>query len=280
MNLAADKFQPHKNVDDINRLADQCVKCGLCLPHCPTYTLFHNEAESPRGRIALAQAIANQELTPDKTSLAALSSCLQCRNCENKCPSLVKYGKLIDLSWQDINQQCQNRPGWLLKLMGSNRKLKWFNRLIYWYQRSGLQKLMRITGMLRLAGIKHYDQHLPTITNKQLPEKLVPQLSSKGRIGLFTGCLGRYWEHDALHATAQLLLHLGYEVIIPEDQNCCGALHQHRGFIEEGMQLATNNIDVFSAHNVDAVLYISSGCGAHIKEYPQEMSSFRDKAYA
>ena len=258
-------------IPTINLKADQCVKCGLCLPHCPTYRLFEDENESPRGRIALIQALANRQIRADQKLRLHLAHCLGCKTCEQVCPSGVDYGYLLDHSRQLLNQQSPTGrlQRWLIQLgllLVTNKN--WQSRLhktLYYYQKSGMQNLLRWSGILKLLRLSRYEGLLPEISYPDFKPGQVNQAPSKGRLGLFIGCTGELFDQQTLKDTIWLLQRLGYEVHIPVQQTCCGALHRHQGRIDSADSLARQNIQAFAG--VDTIIYIASGCGAQLREY-------------
>lgn len=258
----------------INAKADQCVKCGLCLPHCPTYRLFGNENESPRGRIALIQALANQQLPADPKLRQHLAHCLACRSCERVCPSGVRYGYLLDHSRQILQQQ-QALKGLKQRLARASLKVTthktWQRALqtgLYYYQISGLQGLLRISRLLKWLRLSRHDGLLPKMHPYRSFRTWYPaRATRKGRLGLFIGCTGHLFDQQTLQDSIELLQRLGYEIIVPPQQTCCGALHQHQGDIDSARSLARQNIHAFA--DVDTIIYIASGCGAQLKAYSE-----------
>lgn len=256
-------------------LADHCVKCGLCLPHCPTYRYSRNESESPRGRIAILQGLASGQLTPTTGAIEHLAHCLDCRNCETACPAGVEYETLFDTGQQWLRQHSrrsgirQRLVGLGLGLLASPSKLNRLAALLRLYQRSGLQFLLRHSGLLRLTRLDRADHLLPPLP---APARLqVPTVTKPvtGRVALFTGCLGSTLEQATVNASITLLHRLGFAISIVPDQRCCGALAWHAGESKPAMQLARQNLDAFEAERVDVVLYTATGCGAHLLKYPQ-----------
>lgn len=244
--------------------ADQCVKCGLCLPHCPTYRLFEDENESPRGRIALMQGLVSEQISTSPPLKQHLAHCLGCRSCEKICPSGVEYGFLLD--------QIRQRPDLQSNLKGlgltTNRSAqRWLQSLLYLYQKSGLQLLLRSSGVLSLFRLQHLEKLLPEIRRyRELKTHSPTKGTSRGKVGLFVGCTGHLFDQKTLENTLSILQRLGFEVIIPPDQTCCGALHQHQGANETARNLAEQNIQAFT--KLDTIIYIASGCGAQLHEYP------------
>jgi len=244
--------------------ADRCVKCGLCLPHCPTYQLSKDEGESPRGRIALIQGLATGELT-DTSTLNHLNRCLTCRNCEAACPSGVKYARLIDAAREMIRQRqgkrAINRLEWLTRL--PYRPLS--HTLLGLYQRSGLRTIARGVGGRRF---RQRDDLLPhAVSGQQWAERYTPQGPPGWRVGLFLGCVSQITDQPALQAAIRVLNRLGVEVVIPPGQNCCGAMHQHNGESAMANQLASGNRCAFSQYKLDAIIGLASGCTAQLLEY-------------
>jgi glycolate oxidase iron-sulfur subunit len=267
--------EPLTPEDFITTTADQCVKCGLCLPSCPTYRLLRNEADSPRGRISLMQGLAQGQLKADKSLLQHLDQCLGCMACEKVCPSVVQYSQLLDTS-RDWIEATRHRPWltrWLrntgLYLLSRPRAWRISWRLLRLYQRSGLQAVARGSGLLRLTGLQRLDAQLPRIAVTSTPASdtsITPSI--RGHIGLFSGCMENIVSATLLQDTIHLLNHAGYDVLTPNAQGCCGALHQHNGALSDAKVLAQHNLDVFKQLNLETVLYLSSGCGATLKEYP------------
>ncbi|MEN8169765.1 MAG: (Fe-S)-binding protein [Pseudomonadota bacterium] len=252
--------------------ADRCVMCGLCLPHCPTYQLHHSEAESPRGRIALMQALAAGQLKSSPVLQRHLDSCLVCRACEKMCPSKVPYGQLIDATRAQLRKQGKPSPPPLKRLLAQveeKKKLQRSGMLLRGYQQSGFQTLIRGGCLLKVLGLEEHEAQLPQIPLQQsLAVRTPAQGERRGRIGLFTGCIGSLLEGEVHRAAIKLLSRLGYEVHVPVSQGCCGSLHQHNGEPQKAGELAQKNIGVFDCLKLDAVVSTASGCAAQLSEYP------------
>ncbi len=256
----------------INLKADQCVKCGLCLPHCPTYRLFQDENESPRGRINLIQALARQQISASNTLNQHLDHCLGCRNCERVCPSGVDYGYLLDHSRQLLRQQLpvtglkKYLSQTALKLTHNKKAQRHLQTLLRYYQKFGLQRILRSSRILKYLRLRRFDNLLPPIPAYQGFKPDYPaDTPAKGRLGLFVGCTGNLFDQPTLQKTIRLLQRLGYDVVVPEQQTCCGALHQHQGQLAPARSLAMKNIQTFA--DLDKVIYIASGCGAQLHDY-------------
>ncbi|MHB8453554.1 MAG: (Fe-S)-binding protein [Acidiferrobacterales bacterium] len=267
--------------------ADRCVMCGLCLPHCPTYMKTGDENESPRGRIALMRAMARDEVPLNAKLESHLAGCLTCRACENVCPSMVEFGALIEAGRSFIETR-RLRPVWsrlsagfLLEwLVAHPRNMRLLASLLRLYQRSGLQRLLRQTGLLRLAGLAQLDAALPALGSQKQWKTVYPARGeTRARIAFFTGCVGSIVDRETLAASIRVLNVLGYEVHLPTAQTCCGALHLHAGRREQAEALMRRNIAAFTeapglqhgGSETVAIVYVASGCGATLAEYPRHL---------
>jgi glycolate oxidase iron-sulfur subunit len=239
----------------IQQKADQCVKCGLCLPHCPTYRLFRDEAESPRGRIALLQGVASGQLEPDSKLLGHLDNCLLCRRCEGACPSGVEYGAMLDEARTELTA---GRHGRLLDLLTSNRLLDMALAL-----GRGVGRLLpQSDGIILAKLLALVPQHRPF----SLKTRLYPALSEpRGHVRLFAGCIGRHTDAPALQSLVALLTRQGFSVSVPPDQACCGAMHAHAGERARALAFVESNRKAFGGKS-DAILVTSSGCGLQLQE--------------
>ncbi len=253
--------------------ADICVKCGLCLPHCPTYTKTQNENESPRGRIALIQAWAGGHLEASEKLVEHIDNCLLCRSCERVCPAVVPYGNLIDNFRGQIKANKKfSLAGALLKEVSHNKAT---NRLaqsgLSFYQSSGLQKSVRFLKLPELLRLDNVERLLPTKSDHTpLNPSYFTEISPvKGNVGLFVGCMGTLLDHQTVDAAIKVLTAAGFNVHLPERQTCCGALDRHDGDIEKAEHLAATNCSAFADKSLDAVVTIASGCGSQMKEYQQ-----------
>lgn len=257
----------------IQKEADRCVKCGLCLPHCPTYRQLNDEGDSPRGRIALMQGLAQQKLEPGEKLLGHLDRCLMCRACESMCPSGVNYGTLIEQTRESLfSERHRVRPtGRATAMMeqfvtnaGHRRRLSTLLRL---YQRSGLGWLVRHSGLLRPFGVQRLEGVVPKLGPPLPAQEYYPPVGAqRGTVGLFVGCMGDSLDTPTTHAAIALLTHLGFGVHLPPAQNCCGALHKHRGDRQQAEMLAANNRKAFAGLAIDTLIYCASGCGSTLQQ--------------
>lgn len=250
------------------READRCVKCGLCLPHCPTYRQTGHEGDSPRGRIALMQGLATG-LVPASPGMAAhLDGCLSCRACESACPAHVPYGHLIDAGRALLRQQ--RKPSPLQALLRGALTRRWPRRLLalplWLYQRSGLQFLLRKGRLLGRGRLARLESLLPRI-DLPLPLPLRAKDNNRAKVALFTGCVGELADRTTLSDTLRVLARLGIAATVPQTQGCCGALHQHGGDVAGAQQLARQN--QATLQQAETILSCASGCGATLLEYAE-----------
>lgn len=260
------------DVQRLRKITDQCVLCGMCAPHCPTYGKTMNEAESPRGRISLMQAILSDQLAASDSATTHLDNCLICRNCERICPSGVAYGELIDgmrailssrgRSPSPVQQQ-------ILQTVASPLRLRLGARLMHITRGTGLSLWMRWAGQPAPANTRGWQQ-LISETPKQHPWKpQYPALGSqRGSVALFLGCVANVLDQASLDAAIGLLRHCGYRVLVPARQDCCGALHYHSGDRVEAGRLAEKNASAFAITGLDAVISLASGCSSHLLSHP------------
>src|SRR3984885_13627459 len=256
----------------------RCIHCGLCLNHCPTYKLWGLEADSPRGRIRQMVLVDQGRLPLGDSFVKHIDQCLDCRACETACPSGVEYGKLVEAARAQIEQNYQrpffsrlSRDFVFRGLLPYPKRIALLARLLYVYQRSGLQSLVRTTGILRLFGLAEREKLLPPIDREFFFSKLgrtYPAAAPRrARVALFAGCVAQV-SFSALHeATIRVLTANGCEVVVAAGQTCCGALAAHAGVRDVARSLARNNLDVFLGDDFDAVITNAAGCGSTLKEY-------------
>ena len=259
---------------------NQCVHCGLCLSYCPTFSELGTEMDSPRGRIFLIKSLAEGRIALSDSVVEHLELCLDCRACETACPSGVPYGRLIEAAKAEIERQRPGHAGrrlfrWLNLglLLGHPAMLHMGATALRLYQVSGIQALVRRTGMVRwLPGtLSAWEALLPTLPPAAERQPLAPLIAAvtpqRGRVAMLTGCVQSVVFGDHNRATARVLARNGWEVVIPPGQGCCGALNAHAGDHERAVAMAKHTIEVFEQTPVDAVIVNTTGCGAHMKSF-------------
>lgn len=270
-----------------------CVHCGLCLPACPTYRQLGQEADGPRGRIAILRAIADGEAPLTPAAELHLDRCLGCRACESACPSGVPYGRMLEDARATILplQEARRGPiaraarrflvGWLF---AAPVRLRRAAALLRWYSGSVLQRLVRASGILRLlpAPLRAMEAMTPVAGPRveYVPASgAVPAAGArKRRVALVQGCVQDALFSGVHAATVRVLSRFGCEVVFPQAQGCCGAIHAHAGDREGALALARRNVDAFLDSGADAVVVNAAGCSAHMKEYGELLAA--DPAYA
>jgi glycolate oxidase iron-sulfur subunit len=251
-------------------ITDSCVKCGICAPHCPTYTHTQNENESPRGRIALIQAWTSGNLNVTDNLLSHIDNCLLCRACEKACPAVVPYAKLIDDFRAEMHSE-QSTPisVRLVKTLSENKHVqRWAKSSLKFYQQKHLQKTARFLHLPSLFGLEKLERLVPNYQETQPLQNYYPATSAvKGDVGLFVGCMGELFDSETVNAAITVLTHVGFNVHLPEMQTCCGALALHEGDSETAQMLAKQNQTAFANENLQAIITIASGCGSTLKDY-------------
>jgi glycolate oxidase iron-sulfur subunit len=243
----------------IRELTSDCVHCGFCLPTCPTYVLWHEEMDSPRGRIHLMDARLDGTVTLNATVTAHFDRCLGCMACVSSCPSGVRYDRLIETTRAAVERE-YDRPlgdrllrGLLFRVLPYPGRMRAALRLAPLGQLLPLPR--RFRPLVELAPQWRGRGDVPTITPAAGPRR--------ARVGLLTGCVQSAVFPDVNAATARVLGADGFQVVAPP-QGCCGALSVHAGRLEEGKTFAQKLVSAFE--NVDVVVVNSSGCGSHLKE--------------
>ena len=268
---------------------DRCVHCGLCLNACPTYRELGVEMDSPRGRIYQMVQVATGQTAINPTYIEHMDLCLGCRACETACPSGVEYGKLIEAARTELNAV---RPKSLFRrtlegfvfghLLSSRWMLSLLGLKLWIYQQSGLQSLVRATGILKLLGLAEIEQLTPTAERPTFFDKIGQVFPAEGartkKVALLAGCMQNIFFARLNEATVRVLQKNGCEVHVVAAQTCCGALHAHSGFREEARALARQNVDAMVDGGFDAIISNTGGCGATLKEYHHLLE--HDAAYA
>ncbi len=250
--------------------ADQCVMCGLCLPHCPTYRQTEDEGDSPRGRIALMLGLDQGRVEADNERLAYhLDRCLGCRACEAMCPSHVPFMALMDQARANVNRE-----------QGMKR---------YGIPANQLLDMVAAPGKLRLVSIVAGPlgfllRHIPVRGSWSRARDLIPKpihhsfqtqdaISKDRPIYLFTGCMGELADRETLRAAERLLSAMGYFVQRSKSAVCCGAMHRHAGQPGEADTMLEKNLVAFDEYPGAPILSVATGCAAELNGYPDSFVS-------
>jgi len=266
---------------------DTCVHCGFCLATCPTYVLWGKEMDSPRGRIYLMDLATEGAMSMTPEWVSHFDTCLGCMACMPACPSGVDYGQLIEATRGQITRRYPRSAAergyrrLLFATLPRPDRLRLLRWPMAFYQRTGLQALVRRTGLLAKlpASWQAMEALMPAIAKPERTPRLTPPVGAKrGRVGLLLGCVQREFLSPVNAATARVLAAEGYEVIAPPEQPCCGALLTHAGEEAAAIALAKRMIDVFEGSGVETIVINAAGCGSAMKEYARLLSD--DPAYA
>lgn len=243
----------------IRDYTSDCVHCGFCLPTCPTYVLWNEEMDSPRGRIHLMDARLDGTLALNATVTTHFDRCLGCMACVSACPSGVRYDRLIEATRAAVEQEF-DRPfgervlrGLLFRVLPHPRRMRAALRLVPLGRIAPMPR--RFRPLIEMAPRWRGRGEVPAVTPARG--------EARGRVGLLTGCVQRAVFPDVNAATVRVLAADGFEVVAPS-QGCCGALSVHAGRLEEGKAFARALVGSFDG--VDLVVVNSSGCGSHLKE--------------
>ena len=259
--------------EDLQPLIDDCVHCGFCLPTCPTYLLWGEEMDSPRGRINLMnQHAAGAPMT--EPMVEHFDRCLGCMACVTACPSGVQYDKLIEVTRAQVEHEYPRRRAdralreAIFAVFPYPRRLRALRLPLRAYQRSGLSRLVQRSGLLErisptLAAMERLAP--PPGRAGRLPERVPAQGARRARVAMLTGCVQGEFFPQVNTATARVLAAEGCEVLIPKAQGCCGALSLHSGRDDEAKDFARATMATFES--ADAVVVNSAGCGSAMKDY-------------
>jgi glycolate oxidase iron-sulfur subunit len=255
---------------DVRVMADVCVKCGLCLQSCPTYRLSGIEGESPRGRIALVQGLAEGALPASGRTAEHLESCTGCLTCETVCPARVSYGELINRGRAELRERGRQGPRatrWLARLSRRPRTIGALLGLLRLTRRLGLDRVAASLGLDETTTLGRLMRRLPTRSAAAGLRPSGPAGDTRGDpVLLFTGCLGQTLDGETLRDALTVLEAAGCDVAIPAEQTCCGALDLHDGRPDEAGRLAGVNCHAF--HDEAApIVTLASGCAATLGQY-------------
>ncbi|MEW6302416.1 MAG: (Fe-S)-binding protein [Verrucomicrobiota bacterium] len=283
----------HSHLKDLDySVVQQCMHCGLCLPTCPTYDATKLERNSPRGRIALMRAIADERLEPTKAFADEMYFCLGCLACMTACPAGVNYAELFEHARAEAEQSgALNSPRrdfirqfTLRWLFTEHERLQTLGHALRLYQQLGLETLVRRSGVLKLLPqrLRELEAMTPTVQREfsdDLIEPVTPAVGErKYRVAVLTGCAQDLIFSDVNRDTVEVLARNGCEVVTPPAQGCCGSLHAHNGEWELAQQMARRQIALLPPEQFDAIITNAAGCGSHLKHYAKLLAD--DPAYA
>ena len=259
------------------KLIDACVHCGFCLPTCPTYLLWGEEMDSPRGRIYLMKGALEGRTSWSPELVGRFDACLGCVACVTACPSGVQYGPLIERTRAQVEQHYARPAGDRLFRAALFRALPYpavmrvllaplaiAGPVVRWVSRSALAGALPgpIRALLRLA---------PSVSLSSIAGAVAERTPAAGttrmKVGLLAGCVQRVVFPQVNQATVNVLAAEGCEVIAPAGQGCCGALSRHAGRLDEARAFARRTIETFERAGVDRVVVNAAGCGSSMKEY-------------
>ena len=275
--------------DAVYQKSLDCVHCGLCLSSCPTYLATGKEVSSPRGRIYLMRGVAEGRISGGEVLAEEAYLCLGCRACETACPSGVDFGGMLELTrdsvrssgWRDgpagrferfVLRQILPRPARLralVGLLGLAQRLR-LDRLALPFLPRGIRQAHSLMPRIPAAALR-----------RPLPAFTPAEGERRGRVAFFAGCVMPELFGAVNRATVRVLAQNGFDVVLPENQGCCGALQAHSGDLETARELARVNAEVFGASRSDpadpshpveefeALIVNSAGCGAAMREAPQ-----------
>lgn len=253
-----------------------CIHCGLCLSSCPTYRVLGNEMDSPRGRIYLMRAFDEGRTKITDSFVEHMFRCLDCRACETACPSGVHFGHMMEEMRGKIVED--RSAHWIARLVLKHvfpypRRFHVASRMLQLYQASGIQGFVRQTGLLsrlapRMAAAEALMPEIGIESGVTLDSYYHAEGKKQGAVAFFTGCVMNSMMGSINKSSVRLLTAAGYDVMVPGQQICCGALASHAGLRETASDMARANIAAFPVDQLDAVIINAAGCGAMLKEYP------------
>ncbi|HEX5506827.1 MAG TPA: glycolate oxidase subunit GlcF [Thermomicrobiales bacterium] len=271
-------------------LIADCVHCGFCLPTCPTYLLWSEEMDSPRGRIYLMKLASEGAIGLTDEVVRHWDLCLGCMACVTACPSGVQYEKLIEATRQQVERRYDRAPAdrafraLLFALFPHPGRLRAMVPALWLYQRAGLGRLARAPLAARVlpARLRGLEAVMPPVRLGALtarPPAFTPARGTRRRrVGVLAGCVQRVFFDPVNAATVRVLAAEGCDVVVPRAQGCCGALSFHAGREADGLDYARRLIDAFEAADVDTIVVNAAGCGSTLKEYGYLLRD--DPAYA
>jgi glycolate oxidase iron-sulfur subunit len=274
-------------------LLDDCVHCGFCLPACPTYVSWGLEMDSPRGRIDLMRGVEEGAIELTGSVVEHFDKCLGCMACVTACPSGVRYDLLIESTRAKIEATTTRAPAdaglrsAIFALFPYPKRLRAAAFGLFWYAKSGLQSLVRASGLLRLlpSRLRALEAISPELSaadvRATLPAYTPARGTKRGTVALVAGCVQRVFFPNVNAATIRVLAAEGFDVIVPAEQGCCGALSLHSGREPEAEAFALALTARFGdVDALDAVIINAAGCGSTLKSYAEFVPGARAAAFA
>jgi glycolate oxidase iron-sulfur subunit len=272
---------PGSRLEAIFTKSLDCVHCGLCLETCPTYRETGREISSPRGRIYLMRGVAEGRIPLGPAVAEEAYLCLGCRACETACPSGVEFGTLLELTRAEVEDAGLRRgPAKALETLALRGLVARPRRLRRLFDLLALAQSLRLDRLARALlprGLRELHALLPRVPPREarrpLPA-LIPAVGERrGSVGLLAGCVMPELFGSVNADTADVLAHNGFDVVVPRDQGCCGALHAHAGDEAFAHALARRNAQAFARAGVREVVVNSAGCGAAMRDAERWLGS-------
>ncbi|UOC12842.1 (Fe-S)-binding protein [Staphylococcus agnetis] len=267
-----------------------CVQCGYCLPACPTYVTFKNEKHSPRGRINLVKMAAEEKITLEDMG-ESIDLCLGCRACETVCPTHVRYGDILSSAvevFYDVRPKSKVekmiRYTTFHGLLPHKNRLRLVNKGLRLYQKSGLEKVIKSTNLLKMAPkYAQFQRVMPEVHPSINHWERTFKCESTVTVGFFQGCMMDAFFSHINQLALRIMAAQGLQVTNIPSQTCCGALQHHAGQTLSTIQLAKQNIEAYEQYDFDYIVNTIGGCGAALKEYDtlfEEGTLWHDRAKA
>lgn len=262
-------------MQQLTRQTDQCVKCGMCLPHCPTYRLTRQEGHSPRGRIALVQALISGSVRPDQAQ-SYLQGCVACRSCEQVCPSNVPFADLMDSARMQF-YPVTSKSSWIvrkvLRLLSSPEAQRFWYRLLWLGGMFGVLALIRTLPYPGKRRVRRMIDMLPDIRYPAgWSRPNTGRLANASDVSLFAGCTGATLGQGSLQAAARCLAKLGYRVSLIENPACCGLAARHAGDQTGAEQLQEQMLNFLEGSHGTIVSMVSA-CSLSLQELARKQGS-------